>query len=180
MVLVRDAERELERQLTVDRQVIEGGIRSVLMAPLVLGEQMVGGLYFGKKRPYWYDESDVEIVKAIAGSLVLAVQHQRLAEEQQRLAVSQATAQQLEQRVQSLRGALEERFGFETIMGRAPAFLTAVGQAKKVAPTDTTVLLTGASGTGKEVLARAIHQASPRAEGPFVAINCAALPETLI
>src|SRR5262247_32956 len=180
VVLVRDAERELERQLTVDRQVIEGGIRSALMAPLVLGEQMVGGLYFGKKRPHWYDEADVEIVKAIAGSLVLAVQHQRLAEEQQRLAVSRAAAQQLEQRVQSLRGALEERFGFDTIMGRAPAFLTAVGQAKKVASTDTTVLLTGASGTGKEVLARAIHQASPRGEGPFVAINCAALPETLI
>ena len=180
VVLVRDAERELDRQLTVDRQVIEAGIRSVLMAPLVLGDQMGGGLYFGKKRPHWYDESDVEIVKVIAGSLVLAVQHQRLAEEQQRLAVSQAAAQQLEQRVQSLRGALEERFGFDTIMGRAPAFLDAVGQAKKVAPTDTTVLLTGASGTGKEVLARAIHQASPRAEGPFVAINCAALPETLI
>ena len=56
--------------------------------------------------------------------------------------------------MQSLRGALEERFGFDTIQGRSPAFTTALGQAKKVAPTDTTVLLTGASGTGKEVLAR--------------------------
>src|SRR5207237_3353807 len=49
-----------------------------------------------------------------------------------------------------------------------------------VAPTETTVLLTGESGTGKEVIARAIHHASLRADGPFIAINCAALPDTLI
>jgi len=122
----------------------------------------------------------VEIVRAIADALVMALQHQRQAEEQQRAAVAEATTQQLEQRVQSLRGALEERFGFDTIQGRSPAFTTALGQAKRVAPTETTVLLTGASGTGKEVLARAIHQGSARADGPFVAINCAALPETLI
>ena len=63
--------------------------------------------------------------------------------------------------MQSLRGALEERFGFDTIQGRSPAFTTALGQAKKVAPTDTTVLLTGASGTGKAVLARRTEAGRP-------------------
>jgi transcriptional regulator with GAF, ATPase, and Fis domain len=65
-------------------------------------------------------------------------------------------------------------------MGGAPAFLEALQQARKVAPSEATVLLTGESGTGKEIVARAIHHASPRGGGPFVAINCAALPETLI
>jgi transcriptional regulator with GAF, ATPase, and Fis domain len=180
VVLVRDAQRELDLSGAVDRQIVMAGIKSLLLAPLVFGEEVVGGIFYGKRRGHWYDESDVEIVRAIADALVMALQHQRLAEEQQRAAVAEATSQKLEQRVQSLRGALEERFGFHTIQGRSPAITTALGQAQRVAPTETTVLLTGASGTGKEVLARAIHQGSARAEGPFVAINCAALPETLI
>jgi transcriptional regulator with GAF, ATPase, and Fis domain len=180
VVLIRDAARELDQSGPVERQIVEAGLQSLLLAPLVFGEEVVGGIFYAKRRPNWYDESDTEIVRATADALVMALQHQRLAEEQQRAAVAEATSQQLEQRVKSLRGALEERYGFDTIQGRSPAMQTALGQAKRVAPTETTVLLTGASGTGKEVLARAIHQGSARADGPFVAINCAALPETLI
>jgi Nif-specific regulatory protein len=180
VVLIRDAPRELDQSGAVERQIVEAGLQSLLLAPLVFGEEVVGGIFYAKRRPNWYDDSDMEIVRATADALVMALQHQRLAEEQQRAAVAEATSQQLEQRVKSLRGALEERYGFDTIQGRSPAMQTALGQAKRVAPTETTVLLTGASGTGKEVLARAIHQGSARADGPFVAINCAALPETLI
>jgi transcriptional regulator with PAS, ATPase and Fis domain len=82
--------------------------------------------------------------------------------------------------VESLETALEERYGFDRILGRAPALREALARAAKVAPTDTTVLVTGESGTGKEVVAGAIHQAGPRAEGPFVAVNCAAIPDTLL
>jgi Nif-specific regulatory protein len=180
VVLIRDAPRELDQSGAVERQIVEAGLQSLLLAPLVFGEEVVGGIFYAKRQPNWYDDSDTEIVRATADALVIALQHQRLAEEQQRAAVAEATSQQLEQRVKSLRGALEERYGFDTIQGRSPAMQTALGQAKRVAPTETTVLLTGASGTGKEVLARAIHQGSARADGPFVAINCAALPETLI
>jgi len=180
IILVRDARRELDPGRAGDRYLIESGDRSVLGVPLLFGEESGGGLFFVTAREHWYDESDVEVGTAIAAALVLAVQHQRLAEHQQRLGAAEAKAQKLQRQVASLRTALDDRFGFDAIIGRAPKFMAAIDDARKVAVTGTTVLLTGESGTGKEVLARAIHHASPRAEGPFVALNCAALPETLI
>jgi Nif-specific regulatory protein len=179
-VVIRDVERELATGLLIDHEFIAAGHKSALFVPLMFGDRIGGGLSLAKRRPNWYDAGDVEIAQALAAAVVLAIQHQQLADEQRRLAVAEASARQLAQRMQSLRGALEERFGFDTILGRSPAFRAALEQARKVAPTDTTVLLTGDSGTGKEVLARAIHQGSLRADGPFVAVNCAALPETLI
>jgi transcriptional regulator with PAS, ATPase and Fis domain len=94
--------------------------------------------------------------------------------------VAEAKARALEARVESLRGALGDRYDFANIIGRAPAFVETLERARRVGPTETTVLLTGESGTGKEVVAHAIHHGSARAEGPFVAVNCAALPDTLI
>jgi transcriptional regulator with PAS, ATPase and Fis domain len=120
------------------------------------------------------------VARALAAQIVIAVQHQRLAEKQQRLGVVEARARHLEARVESLRGALGERYDFARIIGRAPGFLETLERARKVATTETTVLLGGESGTGKEVLAHAIHHTSGRADGPFVAINCAALPDALI
>lgn len=70
--------------------------------------------------------------------------------------------------------------GLPVLVGTSPVFTSALAAARKVAPTDATVLLLGASGTGKELFARTIHALSPRRQGPFVAFNCAAVPETLI
>ena len=86
----------------------------------------------------------------------------------------------LEQSLKSARSELYERYGFEQIIGRSPVLRETLTRAAQVAPTETTVLITGESGTGKELVARAIHHASPRADGPFVAVNCAALPDTLL
>ena len=179
-VLVHDARLELDPRLPGDRLIIDDGGRSVLMVPLRFGDQVGGALYFGKREPTWFDPSDVEIARGIAAQLVLAVQHQRLGEEQRRLAGLELRARQLERRVESLRESLDERYGFDRLVGQAPAFRAALALAAKVAPTDTTVLITGESGTGKELVARAVHHASGRADGPFVAVNCAALPESLL
>jgi len=68
----------------------------------------------------------------------------------------------------------------EEIVGRSPSLLTVLAQSNKVAPLDSTVLITGETGTGKELLARAIHNRSRRSSGPFVAVNCGAIPQSLI
>ena len=70
--------------------------------------------------------------------------------------------------------------GFPRILGDHPSIRTAAQEMQRIAPTDSTVLLLGESGTGKELFARAIHQLSPRAPKPMVAVNCAAIPETFI
>jgi DNA-binding NtrC family response regulator len=79
-----------------------------------------------------------------------------------------------------LRDELARSPGFSHLLGSSRALERVLKQAKSVAQTSATVLLTGENGTGKEMVARAIHQESPRATGPFVGVSCAALPETLI
>ena len=76
--------------------------------------------------------------------------------------------------------ALFELEGGPTIVGRHPRLRAALRMLEKVAPTESTVLLTGDSGTGKELFARAVHALSPRSSAPFVAVNCAALPDSLL
>jgi two-component system response regulator AtoC len=86
----------------------------------------------------------------------------------------------LQREVRRLRAAVREAGGFEAVIGRSSVFREVLDLAARVAPFPTTVLITGESGTGKEAVARAIHRASPRAEGPFVAVNCGAIPENLL
>src|SRR5207248_7405045 len=75
---------------------------------------------------------------------------------------------------------LESKTGHASVVGQSPEWIDTLRKATQVAETETTVLLTGESGTGKEVVARFIHRASARKAGPFVALNCAALPENLL
>ena len=86
----------------------------------------------------------------------------------------------LQQRVQELENKLNDKFGFDRIVGRSSAITDLVKLAQKVALTDTTVLLLGETGTGKEIFAEAIHQASPRKAKSFVAVNCSAFTKELL
>ena len=86
----------------------------------------------------------------------------------------------LQRRVLELENKLSTKFGFDRIIGTSPSITAAIKLAQRVATTDTTVLILGETGTGKEVFAEAIHQASPRNAKPFVAINCSAFSKELL
>lgn len=86
----------------------------------------------------------------------------------------------LKRRAFLLEEELQERMSLPRLVGTSAGLKEALLQVQRVAPSDTTVLILGESGTGKELLARSVHQLSPRAKGSFVAINCAAIPESLL
>jgi len=86
----------------------------------------------------------------------------------------------LQRENRALRREVEERFSFHNLLGSAPAMQALFESLELVAPTASTVLVLGETGTGKELVARAIHYNSPRKNGPFVTLNCGAIPETLM
>jgi transcriptional regulator with GAF, ATPase, and Fis domain len=160
-------------------KVVQLGIRSSLRVPLRAQEKTIGALAFSSRQPSSYSEDDVELAARIADHVSLALAHERLAEEARRAAEVKDHAERLERRVQVLAGELQ-RLSPHRALGHSQKWRDVLAQATKVAPTDTTVLITGESGTGKEVIARFIHRGSSRRDGPFVALNCAALPEQLL
>jgi two-component system response regulator HydG len=97
-------------------------------------------------------------------------------------AVTEKAAEQLELKRQNLElnRRLDEKFGFEGVIGSSAMMNGVIERLKRIAPTDATVLIQGATGTGKELVAQAIHQNSPRKNKPFVALNCAALSENIL
>jgi transcriptional regulator with PAS, ATPase and Fis domain len=142
--------------------------------------EIVGGLNFLSQTVGRYREEDADIARRIADQVALVLSHEKLAEEARVAAAAREEALRLEGRVAALMEQLASYLGTRQIVGSSKIWRDVLDLVSRVAPTETTVLLTGESGTGKEVVARAIHAASPRSTRPFLAINCAALPEQLL
>jgi transcriptional regulator with PAS, ATPase and Fis domain len=163
----------------VRERVLAAGFRSALVVLARAGRQQMG-LAFWSKQPRAYTPDLVPIARRIADHVALAVSHEQLAMAALQVAEAQARAERLEARVKSLTEELNAKSPHARVVGKSPQWRDVLTKATQVAQTDTTVLLTGESGTGKEVVARFIHRGSPRKGGPFVALNCAALPEQLL
>ena len=159
-------------------QLRAAGYRSLIGVATRARDQVLV-LLFLSKRTHAFQRAQLPMARRIADVIALGVAHEQLAEAARDVAEARARAERLEARVQALSEELESRT-HGRIIGETPAWKEVLTKATQVAATDTTVLLTGESGTGKEVIARFIHRASPRSQGPFVAINCAALPEQLL
>jgi transcriptional regulator with GAF, ATPase, and Fis domain len=155
-------------------------IRSLVAVPVQALDKFVGGLVFLSRRPDEYRPEHADLARRIADHVALALAHQRLSEEERRAGEARVLAARLVKKVESLTQEIESLGGRRRVVGESKAWQEVLKQANQVAATDTTVLLLGASGTGKEVVARLIHAMSPRADGPYVALNCAALPDQLL
>ena len=178
--VVRDVEAEVSRETIRWRIFTHFGVKSALRVTLPLGSQVFGSLFFLSRQTNAFLDDDVDFGRRVADHLALALSHERLAEAARRDAEAREVAARLEAQVATLTRELESTSGHRRVVGRSRRWKDVLAQAARVARTETTVLLTGESGTGKEVVARFIHHASRRGSGPFVAINCAALPDQLL
>ena len=150
-------------------------LRALLCVPLRVGGVVEGVLLADSRlESAPFCEMDLDVLETLADQAGIAIRTARLHEElRQQVAAG-------ERRVALARSALARRAPLRPIIGECPAMREVMLLLERFQSDDLPVLITGESGTGKELLAREIHQGSDRAEGPFVAENCAALPESLI
>src|SRR5437867_2380556 len=159
--------------------ILHSGMRCWVRVPVWLSGEVRGGLSFFHREPSRYSWEDTEVAIRLADRVGLMLSHQRLAEEARVAAEARERAERLEATVETLARELESR-GRGRIIGVSPSWKQSLLSVKRVTASETTVLITGESGTGKEAISSLIHQGSPRSGRPFVAINCAALPEQLL
>jgi formate hydrogenlyase transcriptional activator len=150
------------------------GLLSLCSMPLVSHADVLGTLNLGSRRPDFFTEADRQFFAQAAGQVAIALQNalafRRIEELNARLA---------EEKVY-LEDEIRTESRFEEIIGQSPALRAVLKQVETVAPTDSTVLIYGETGTGKELLARSIHELSQRRQGTFVKLNCAAIPTGLL
>jgi formate hydrogenlyase transcriptional activator len=171
-IVRRDLERE--QQYANERRLAGEGMRSHCVVPLIVRGKSIGTLNVASSAANQYSESTAEFLQEAANQVALALENMRSYEE-----------------ITTLKGRLEKEniylqeeicreHNFEEIVGNSPALKEVLHAVAQVAPTDTTVLIQGETGTGKELIARAIHNLSPRKGKAFVKVNCAAIPLGLL
>jgi formate hydrogenlyase transcriptional activator len=150
------------------------GVRSVVSMPLTTHDHVLGTMSLASLRDAAFQQGDVDLLVQVAGQVAIAVENalafQEIGELKNKLA----------QEKLYLEDELRSEMNFDEIVGESSSLRSVLKHVETVAPTDSTVLIQGETGTGKELIARAIHNLSPRREHTFVKVNCAAIPTGLL
>jgi formate hydrogenlyase transcriptional activator len=156
------------------RLFLAEGVRSTICVPLITHDRVLGTLTLASLRDAAFQQGDVDLLVQVAGQVAIALENalafQQIAE----------LKNQLAQEKLYLEDEIRSEMHFDEIVGDSPLLRAVLKQVETVAPTDSTVLIQGENGTGKELIARAIHNLSHRREHTFVKVNCAAIPIGLL
>jgi formate hydrogenlyase transcriptional activator len=170
----------LRRDLEVDRQypaedlALADGIRSFVSVPLIAGGRAIGTLAIASTAPRRYTEADAGFLVDVAGQVALAVANMTAYEE------IAALKGRLERENVYLQEEIRRSHNFVELVGSSARLVGLLGRVEQAAPTEATVLILGETGTGKELIARAIHGASSRRDRPLVKVDCTALSAGLV
>jgi len=163
-----------ERQYPAEDLAYGDGVRSYVIVPLIVRGKSIGTLAVASTTPGRYSEADVRFLREVANQVALAVENMKAYEE---IAALKA---RLERENTYLQEEIRREHNFIEMVGNGPALLAALRKVEQVAATDSTVLISGETGTGKELIARAIHGRSARKERPLVKVNCGAISAGLV
>lgn len=166
---------DLDRYPSPDlRRYVDAGFRSACLIPLISPNRTLGSVLLGRTTDEEWAADDIDFLMQVASQIAIAMEnslaYRELSEMKDRLATEKLY---LEDEIR-----VDQNVG--NMIGSGPAFQSILKSIHIVAPTDSTVLILGETGTGKELVARAIHDLSNRARGSFVKVNCAAIPSSLL
>ena len=164
----------VEAQYASERRAAQEGIRSICTVPLVARGRSIGAVNLASRTPNQYSEADAEFFQEVANQIAMVVENMKAYEE---IAALKA---RLEDENVYLQEEIRREHNFVEMVGNSAALLAALRKVEQVATTDSTVLISGETGTGKELIARAIHDRSARRDRALVKVNCAAISAGLV
>ena len=158
----------------IAQRILAEGLQSAVCLPLISHGRPLGTIVVASKKEDRFPEKDAALLRPVANQIAIAVENS--------LAFRQVVerANKLSEEKLYLQDEIRTEYNFEEIIGESPALKHILQQLETVAPTDSTILIRGETGTGKELIARAIHHLSGRRERTLVKVNCAAIPTGLL